>query len=247
MRLIGKILSTLIIVAVLSTTCCTTTQVDLPPAPLADPLVSVAVQRWEGIFLRASGTGVIIHSSIGRGTYVLTNAHVLGVEVDLDGDGDFDGMVIPRSSVIVTSSGRRLEAYTVHAKLEHDPYVDIAILHIPYTGTVYNHVEGISKDGIDEYELVYAVTFMPEFRAVIKDGVGEKSDDREPTSFSIPIRKGNSGSGVFEKSTGLLAGLIWGVRGEDDGSGGYSRVLVVESPAIIKEIKEAGLDFLLTD
>lgn len=181
---------------------------------------SVSVELWAGASLVQAGSGFIIHSSTEYGTWVITNAHVLTVDLGPVGSDGLHMYAIPKQCLVMTSSGKRLWGEVKGQKIgpdEEGEYVDFCIIKL-YTEELFDPIDGIdiTDNSLSNQEYVWSWTpygqpHLSEGRKIIKEIDGKKEEllEVEPN-----IIAGNSGSAVYDKESGYLSYIVWGKWGE---------------------------------
>lgn len=217
---------------------------------------AVGIELWLGPRLHSMATGVILHSSQEHGTFVLTNAHVIGVvgKHPLTGEDVLmsPGVVTVRMPDGSRRKGRILKVgqRTIMEEGQMPQPIDLALVHIPNEGEKpFEGVEGFSGDGIQPGEKVRIWPVEPRDSVHSKYGVGIEDNIgfyRDSVRMEEePISRGNSGSGIYEVDTGLLAGIVWGNDVLDKEGKSFNISYLVEIQEIKEFLKDTDASFLV--
>jgi len=192
------------------TTCCTTLGENDIILPTRGPAVHITAKPQP--YAEQRGTGVVIHSSAARGTFVLTNTHVVVfrpfsdmsriIEVRLEDGTELEGGAL----YAVMSPFNTADGKTI--------WLDCTIVWIPPVPESMG-IDAVEVDMVPPElgDYIEVHTFAPGAKVKIITGQITTDGPMGPrVLLDEDVVSGNSGSAVLDKD-GELIGIIWGRGG----------------------------------
>lgn len=231
-----SLMAPLLLAAALITTCCYSTHIpqeDLPVfTQVSDMDRAVKIEVWMGSRLIQAATGAIVHSSESLGTWIITNGHVVIVEVPdnplIPGDQSGNKVVFTVRVIFTDGKGEwgRVEAVNMSVN-EEGNLIDLALIRVLYSGKVRNSTFSVSTSRLKEGDKVYGFSWAPDQNPSPREGkIILNEEGVLIVDFKRDIIPGNSGTALYGEN-GKFRGIIWGSKktNEDSVDGAFVDVV----------------------